>query len=281
MRELHDLARELGIDVPLLANNNTCCIAAGAWHVPGDDGQPIVDIPAEDNYPCAGICSPTWDRRIFHTVDALERRLRSAGVTHAPIAVAELQGGYFTGWGGPSYARLDRALGSAFAEVLEGSVLGQGATILSTYMAAGGTSWRYLAGPNTATSYDDDAALHEWSEPSPTYGALKRQLAPLPARCVHPVPGWHRFCQPRHGWGGHSHGHTKSMTWQAQGGKARLCSWRRFQAWTKSWTAGRSTSSCDGSVVRVPKRTSQPRMQDVARPIALTTWATVFYTQRT
>src|SRR5581483_2884773 len=31
MSELHDLARELGIDVPLLANNNTCCTAAGSW----------------------------------------------------------------------------------------------------------------------------------------------------------------------------------------------------------------------------------------------------------
>src|SRR5919199_2592275 len=131
MRELHDLARELGIEVPLLANNNTCCVAAGAWHVPGDDGEPIVDIPAEDDYPCAGLCSPTWDRRILHTVDGLEGRLRAAGVTAAPIAVAELQGGYYTGWRGPSYARLGQVLGPAFPEVLEGSVLGQGATIVS------------------------------------------------------------------------------------------------------------------------------------------------------
>src|SRR5256886_12238109 len=100
MRELHDLAREMGIDVPLLANNNTCCTAAGSWHGAGDDGQPIVDIPAEDDYPCAGICPTTWDSRVFHTVDGLEWRLRSAGVTAAPIAVAELQGGYYTGWGG-------------------------------------------------------------------------------------------------------------------------------------------------------------------------------------
>jgi beta-galactosidase len=174
MRELHDLARELGIEVPLLANNNTCCVAAGSWHVAGDDGEPIVDIPAEDDYLCAGRCPAAWDSRIFHTLDGLEWRLRSAGVTQAPIAVAELQGGYFTGWGGPSYARLGQVLGPAVAEVLEGSVLGQGATIVSTYMAAGGTSWGYLAGPNTATSYDYDAAIHEWGEPSATYGALKR-----------------------------------------------------------------------------------------------------------
>src|SRR5919199_1991256 len=174
MRELHDLARALGIEVPLLANNNTCCVAAGSWHITGDDGEPIVDIPAEDDYLCAGLCPAAWDSRIFHTVDGLEWRLRSAGVTQAPIAVAELQGGYYTGWRGPSYARLGQVLGPAFPEVLEGSVLGQGATIVSTYMAAGGTSWGYLAGPNTATSYDYAAALHEWGEPSATYGALKR-----------------------------------------------------------------------------------------------------------
>src|SRR5207247_1158368 len=75
MRELHDLAREMGIDVPLLANNNTCCTAAGSWHVAGDDGQPIVDIPAEDDYPCSGICPTNWDNRVFHTVDGLEWRL--------------------------------------------------------------------------------------------------------------------------------------------------------------------------------------------------------------
>src|SRR5919199_231068 len=174
MRELHDLARALGIEVPLLANNNTCCVAAGSWHVAGDDGEPIVDIPAEDDYLCAGRCPAQWDSHLFHTLDGLEWRLRSAGVTQAPIAVAELQGGYYTGWRGPSYARLGQVLGPAFPEVLEGSVLGQGATIVSTYMAAGGTSWGYLAGPNTATSYDYAAALHEWGEPGATYGALKR-----------------------------------------------------------------------------------------------------------
>jgi beta-galactosidase GanA len=174
MQELHDLARKMGIEVPLLANNNNCCVAAGSWHIAGDDGLPIVDIPAEDVYPCGSTCPADWDGRIFHTLDGLERRLRRAGVTRAPIAVAELQGGYYTGWGGQSYSHLKQTLGPSFAEVLNGSVLGQGATIVSTYMAAGGTSWGYLAGPNTVTSYDYDAAIHEWGEPGATYGALKR-----------------------------------------------------------------------------------------------------------
>lgn len=174
MSELHDLSRELGIDVPLIANNNTCCAAAGSWHTIGDDGQPIVDFPGEDDYPCSDRCPAQWDGRIFSEVDRMEQRLRGAGVTRAPITVAELQGGYFTGWAGPNYQRLSDALSPGFAEVLDGSVLGQGATIVSVYMVAGGTSWGYLAGPDTATSYDYDAAIHEWGEPSPTYAPLKR-----------------------------------------------------------------------------------------------------------
>lgn len=174
MSELHDLARELGIDVPLLANNNTCCTAAGSWHVRGDDGQPIVDLPAEDDYPCPLTCSPNWNGSIFRTVDTMETRLRKAGVTDAPIAVAELQGGYYTGWGGPSYSQVNATLSPAFREVLDGSVLGQGATLVSLYMVAGGTSWGYLAGPDTATSYDYAAPIHEWGDPGASYDALKR-----------------------------------------------------------------------------------------------------------
>ena len=174
MRDLHDLARRAGIAVPLIANNNACCVATGAWHTPGDGGQPIVDIPAEDDYPCMNTCAPQWDKTPFAAVDSLESRMRAAGVAAAPVAVAELQGGYFTGWGQQSYGQLGQALGPAFSETLDGSVLGQGATLVSVYMAAGGTSWGYLGGPNTATSYDYAAPIHEWGAPGPAYGALKR-----------------------------------------------------------------------------------------------------------
>jgi len=174
MSALHDLARQNGIDVPLLANNNDCCVAAGAWHATGDDGQPIVDIPAADDYPCFDLCPRGWTSRVFGAVDTLEARLRAAGVATAPIAVAELQGGYFSGWGQSDYDGVRRALGPSFAEVIDGSVLGQGATIVSVYMVAGGTSWGYHAAPNTATSYDYAAPIHEWGTPSSGYGALKR-----------------------------------------------------------------------------------------------------------
>jgi hypothetical protein len=174
MRDLHDLARRAGVTVPLISNNNACCVAAGAWRTPGDDGQPIVDIPAEDDYPCTNLCTPLWNKTAFVAIDSLEQRMRAAGVSNAPVAVAELQGGYFTGWGQQSYGQLAATLGPAFSEVLDGSALGQGATLVSIYMAAGGTSWGYLGGPNTATSYDYAAPIHEWGAPGPAYAALKR-----------------------------------------------------------------------------------------------------------
>ncbi|MFX8418092.1 hypothetical protein ABTL59_19530, partial [Acinetobacter baumannii] len=67
MRSLHNLARQMGINVPLLANNNTCCTPAGAWQSKGSDGQPIVDLPAEDNYPCSASCPVNWDGTIFRS----------------------------------------------------------------------------------------------------------------------------------------------------------------------------------------------------------------------
>ena len=174
MKSLHDLARQQGVTVPLLANNNSCCAATGSWHGSADDGQPIVDIPAEDDYPCTIQCTPAWDASIFRALDSIETRLRAAGVGASPIAVAELEGGYYAGWTGPTYARMSRILDPSFTETLDGSVLGQGATLVSIYMAAGGTSWGYLAGPNTATSYDYGAPIHEWGSPGPGYDALKR-----------------------------------------------------------------------------------------------------------
>ncbi len=174
MSELHDLARQEGIVVPLIANNNTCCVATGAWHMTGDDGEPIVDIPAEDDYPCADLCPAGWNALTFAGVDTLEQRMRRAGLANAPLAVAELQGGYFTGWGQNDVSATRDALGPAFTEVLQGSVIGRGATIASVYMVAGGTSWGYLGAPNTETSYDYGAAIAEWGGTSPTYDALKR-----------------------------------------------------------------------------------------------------------
>jgi hypothetical protein len=41
---------------------------------------------------------------------------------------------------------------------------------------------------------------------------------------------------------GYSRGHTQSMTWQAERGKAHVCSGRRCRAWTKSVPARRRAS---------------------------------------
>ncbi|MEU0742245.1 beta-galactosidase family protein [Streptomyces sp. NPDC006134] len=118
-------------------------------------------------------------------------RLR-AHQAEGPLMCTEFWVGWFDHWGGPHHAR-DAADAAADLDRL----LSAGASV-NLYMFHGGTNFGFTNGANhqhayapTVTSYDYDAPLTEWGDPSPKYHALREVIArhePVPDEPV-PAPG--------------------------------------------------------------------------------------------
>lgn len=109
------------------------------------------------------------------------RRLRP----DSPLMCSEYWSGWFDKWGAHHETR-------PAADMVKGidRMLSQGISF-SLYMTHGGTSFGHWAGANTpgyapdVTSYDYDAPVSEWGEPTPKYNLLRQTLAkyadgPLP-----------------------------------------------------------------------------------------------------
>ncbi|KAA8571451.1 hypothetical protein EYC84_001451 [Monilinia fructicola] len=78
-----------------------------------------------------------------------------------PTYFPEFESGTFTPWGGSFYDSCQSELDPAFADVYYKNNIGQRTTLLSLYMAWGGTNWGHSAAPVVYTSYDYAAPLRE------------------------------------------------------------------------------------------------------------------------
>jgi hypothetical protein len=172
MEELVAMARQYGIDVPLFHNDFP---PAGSW-------SEVVDLSAFDLYPYIGGApapgSPPWNTKntLRPLLDQTESLVRSYGgpAERTPLFIAELQGGWYDGWGSTGYDAAYDFFGPDYFSILDKSLLGQGFSLLNRYMLYGGTNWGYLSNPEVYTSYDYSAAIREWGVLSTTYAALKR-----------------------------------------------------------------------------------------------------------
>ncbi len=177
VEELVEMTREYGIDVPVSHNDVSFLNLSypGSWNG-------IVDLYSIDLYPftASGQAGggPSWDtgNAFRPLLDRTETLVRGLGgqAAETPLFMAEYQGGWYDGWGGEGYdARYD-ALGPAYFNILDKSLLAQGFTIINRYMFYGGTNWGYLPNPEVYTSYDYGAPLREWGVMSGAYAAMKR-----------------------------------------------------------------------------------------------------------
>ena len=73
----------------------------------------------------------------------------------------EIQGGWYDLWGGYGYEHVRKQLGPLAMDMTLKSCLAQGTSILSIYMACGGTTWAYTTEPEVYTSYDYGAPITE------------------------------------------------------------------------------------------------------------------------
>jgi beta-galactosidase GanA len=166
MQHLADKARADGITVPLFHN---AASRLPDW-TPRTSTAPFAnpgptDIYAFDGYP-GGVCdvfgnpgTPAPDWGIYGKNFP---RVGSLASPNTPGFVAEIGAGWFDYWGSNgTYECTAKRQGPGYQRVFYGSSLINSLTIHSLYMAFGGTSWGWLAGPVVYTSYDYGAPINE------------------------------------------------------------------------------------------------------------------------
>ncbi|MDD3436842.1 MAG: beta-galactosidase [Candidatus Gastranaerophilales bacterium] len=163
MKELYNMARELGITCPVFHND---AYNAGLW-------AELVDIYACDIYPYINP-NQNWkqDHFCFDTIDNIEDTVRSFK-EDAPIFIAEMQGGWFDKWDGIGYPAMRAALGDEHINIMTKTAVSQGVTMFNHYMAIGGTSWDDLACDEVYTSYDFCSGIDEMGNIQPNFYKAK------------------------------------------------------------------------------------------------------------
>ncbi|HEY3756449.1 MAG TPA: beta-galactosidase [Opitutaceae bacterium] len=150
LKNLERTARDCGIEVPLF----TC------WTRECRDSDDPALAPVFD----AIAAYPRWE--IEKTGDALAEL--EAAQPDAPEMVSELQGGWFSAVGGLPSAEQP----GLTAEQLQAHALlaiADGATVINTYLAVGGTNFGRWAARGVTTTYDYDAPIGEWGEAGAKY----------------------------------------------------------------------------------------------------------------
>lgn len=167
MQNIADKAHADGINVPTFHNDKSG--PKGRW-VSGTAGAP--DMYAFDSYPgLAGLPTYYGNPRTF--------------APKSPVFLAEMGGGWFDPWGGKTYSALSNRYNGNYENIYYNHVVSEGATMMSVYMAYGGTSWGYLPFPGVYSSYDYTSAISENRQIGEKYNEEKllatmyRTLEPL------------------------------------------------------------------------------------------------------
>lgn len=162
-RELIDMARGLGVAVPLFHND----IMSTSGRVTD------VDLCAIDDY-ALNMYSDHWrgKRHVFAGTDIIEAG-QDALERDEPIFIAEFQGGWFDLWGGRGYERIRKILGTDQLDIATKTALSQRATLINYFMFIGGTNVGYMGSPDVYTSSDMCAPVTEWGAASERWSCLK------------------------------------------------------------------------------------------------------------
>ncbi|CAG8513248.1 9890_t:CDS:2 [Diversispora eburnea] len=200
MRFLCKSARDCEITVPLFTNDP---FEAGSFIAkPEIDSKPsyhffdrktfgldlygfdkyFVFVPASEPIPWAFNVQKdpkkwkSWNPKdVMKALDGIESTVRGFGYEAAksPIFIPELQGGWFTTYQTQhTFDDVYNYYGDSFTRIVFDSVLAQGCTMLSFYMAYGGTNWGTLGDIDGYTSYDYSACIRE-------YGYISSRLRKL------------------------------------------------------------------------------------------------------
>ncbi|KAJ8059632.1 hypothetical protein OCU04_011284 [Sclerotinia nivalis] len=156
MEQLEAAFRAAGITVPF--SHNEKGQRSQSWSTDYENVGGAVNVYGLDSYP--GGLSCTNPNSGFSVVRNYYQWFSNYSYTQ-PSYFPEFEGGYFTPWGGSFYDECQSELDPAFPDVYYKNNIGQRTTLMSLYMAWGGTNWGHSAAPVVYTSYDYAAPLRE------------------------------------------------------------------------------------------------------------------------
>ena len=150
MEDLKNKVKKDGITVPTFHNDKSG--PQGTWA----SGKGAPDMYAFDRYPGLG--------NVGALPNTFEDPHTKGWGIKSPIFLAELGNGWFDPWAGKGYSYWREQRGTAAENIINKHIIGEGGTIISSYMTYGGTSWGYLPFPGGYTSYDYGAAINEYRQ---------------------------------------------------------------------------------------------------------------------
>ncbi|KAK5700740.1 hypothetical protein LTR97_005257 [Elasticomyces elasticus] len=159
MEQIENATREAGIVIPITHNEKG--ERSMSWSTDYQDVGGAVNVYGLDSYP--GGLSCTNLNSGFQVVRNYYQWFQNYSYTQ-PEYIPEFEAGYFQPWGASFYDECLAEHDPAFADVYFKNNIGQRITLLSLYMAFGGTNWGNLAAPVVYTSYDYSAPLRETRE---------------------------------------------------------------------------------------------------------------------
>ncbi|CAD6445310.1 06d14879-ff4d-406c-9ede-0e5b68d0c4e4 [Sclerotinia trifoliorum] len=156
MEQLETAFRAAGITVPF--SHNEKGQRSESWSTDYENVGGAVNVYGLDSYP--GGLSCTNPNSGFSVVRNYYQWFSNYSYTQ-PSYFPEFEGGYFTPWGGSFYDECQSELDPSFPDVYYKNNIGQRTTLMSLYMAWGGTNWGHSAAPVVYSSYDYAAPLRE------------------------------------------------------------------------------------------------------------------------
>lgn len=142
MEQIKKASRDAGIIVPLIHNEKG--MRGVSWSTDYNDVGGAVNIYGLDSYP--GGLSCTDPNKGFNLVRNYHQWFSNFSYTQ-PSFLPEFKGGWFTPWGGSFYDQCASEHDPAYPDVYYKNNIGQRVTMLSIYMAYGGTNWGHSAAP--------------------------------------------------------------------------------------------------------------------------------------
>jgi hypothetical protein len=142
MEQIKKASRDAGIIIPLIHNEKG--MRGVSWSTDYNDVGGSVNIYGLDSYP--GGLSCTDPNKGFNLVRNYHQWFSNFSYTQ-PSFLPEFKAGWFTPWGGSFYDQCASEHDPAYPDVYYKNNLGQRVTMLSLYMAYGGTNWGHSAAP--------------------------------------------------------------------------------------------------------------------------------------
>ena len=142
MEQIKKAFRDAGIVVPFMHNEKG--MRSVSWSTDYNNVGGAVNIYGLDSYPGGFSC--TDPSKGFKLVRNYHTWFSNYSYTQ-PSFLPEFQAGWFGPWGGAFYDQCAAEHEPAFADVYYKNNIGQRVTMMSLYMAYGGTNWGHSAAP--------------------------------------------------------------------------------------------------------------------------------------